>query len=93
MFPYISSRESKSNEETQRIVDVDSQDQWKNEQEVEDPGRCKHARTKKSFDHDFIDFLLENKPRSFKEAVNCTKDPLMKDAINSGVESILQNHI
>ncbi|GJS10823.1 retrotransposon protein, putative, ty1-copia subclass [Tanacetum coccineum] len=43
------------------------QDQPK-EEEVE-PRRCKRARTEKSFRPDFVSFMLENKPTSYREAI------------------------
>ncbi|GKE77054.1 hypothetical protein Tco_1543174, partial [Tanacetum coccineum] len=43
------------------------QDQPK-EEEVE-PRRCKRARTEKSFRLDFVSFMIENEPTSYREAV------------------------
>ncbi|GJU62513.1 hypothetical protein Tco_1244348 [Tanacetum coccineum] len=39
-----------------------------NEEEVE-PRRCKRARTEKSFRPDFVSFMVENEPTSYREAV------------------------
>ena len=36
--------------------------------------------------------MLENEPLTFKEAMSSPEAPLWKEAINSEVESILQNH-
>jgi len=61
-------------------------------QKVDEPRRGKRVRTSKSFGPDFLTFLLEKEPQSFKEAMSGPEAPLWKEAINSEVESILQNH-
>ncbi|XP_075492405.1 putative mitochondrial protein AtMg00820 [Primulina tabacum] len=35
---------------------------------------------------------MESEPQSFKEAISSSEGPLWKEAINSEMESILQNH-
>ena len=52
----------------------------------------KRTRTSKSFGPDFLMYLLEDEPQSFKEAMSSPKAPYWKEAINDEVESILQNH-
>ncbi|XP_073131456.1 uncharacterized protein [Henckelia pumila] len=59
--------------------------------EVE-PRRNERARIEKSFGPDFITFMMESEPQSFNEAVNSSEGPQWKEAINSEIESILQNH-
>ncbi|MFM9587390.1 hypothetical protein, partial [Streptomyces caniscabiei] len=54
--------------------------------------RSKRARTSKSFGPDFLTYMLEAEPQSYKEAVSSSEAPLWKEAINSEIESILQNH-
>ena len=36
--------------------------------------------------------MLEDEPQSFKAAASCPEAPYWKEAINSEIESILQNH-
>ncbi|XP_075499393.1 uncharacterized protein LOC142537784 [Primulina tabacum] len=60
-------------------------------QDIE-PRRSKIARTEKSFGSDFITFMIESEPQSFKESMGSSEGPLWKEAINSEMESILQNH-
>nr|GEW50712.1 retrotransposon protein, putative, Ty1-copia subclass [Tanacetum cinerariifolium] len=66
------------------------QDQPK-EEKVE-PRRSKRVRTEKSFGPDFVSFMVENEPTSYREAVNSLKGPRWKEAIKSEIDSILQNH-
>ena len=62
-------------------------------QQDDDEPRCsKKTRTSKSFGPDFLTYLLENEPQSFKEAMTSPEAPYWKEAINDEVESILQNH-
>ena len=70
----------------------------------DEPRRSKRQRTSTSFGPDFLMYLLENEPRTFKEAVISLEAPFWKEAvispeapfwkeaINSEVESILSNH-
>ena len=52
-------------------INENSQDQNK-EVEVE-PRHSKKARTEKSFGPDFLNYMLESEPQTFKEAVNSTE--------------------
>ena len=55
--------------------------------------RCsKRAKTSKQFGLDFLTYMLEDEPQSFKEAISTPKAPFWKEAVNSEIESILQNH-
>ena len=53
----------------------------------DEPRRSKRQRTSTSFGPDFLTYLLENEPRTFKEVVASPEAPF-----NSEVESILSNH-
>ena len=59
--------------------------------EVE-PRRSKRARTEKSFGPDFLTYMLEGEPQTYKEAVNSTESLMWKEAIKSEIDSILHNH-
>ena len=59
--------------------------------EVE-PRRNKRAKMSKSFGPNFLTYMLEDEPPSFKEAISTPKAPFWKEAVNSEIESILQNH-
>ena len=60
-------------------INENSQDQ---DSEVE-PRRNKKVRTEKSFGLDFLTYVLEGEPRTFKEAVNSTEGLMWKKAIKS----------
>ena len=59
--------------------------------EVE-PRRSKRARIEKSFSLDFLTYMLEGDPQTYKEVVNSTEGLMWKEAIGSEIESILHNH-
>ena len=60
---------------------------------ADEPRRSKRARKEKSYGEDFfMVFLLENEPRSFAEAMSSPDADLWKEAFNSEIDSIMQNH-
>ena len=73
------------------IINENNQDQDK-DSEVE-PRCSKRARIEKSFCPDFLTYVLEREPQTFKEAVNSTESLMWKEAIKSEIDSILHNHI
>ncbi|RVW87884.1 Retrovirus-related Pol polyprotein from transposon TNT 1-94 [Vitis vinifera] len=85
VFPCKSKEESSSSKRM-----LESQDQ--NEEVEVEPRRSKRVRTEKSFGPDFLTFMLEGEPQTFKEAVNSTEGLMWKEAIKSEIDSILQNH-
>ena len=88
VFSYKSTQESNSSKRTHDTAIGSSQGQ----QDDDEPKRSKRTRTSKSFGPDFLTYLLEDEPQSFKEAMSSPEAPYWKEAINDEVESILQNH-
>ena len=88
VFPYKSTQESNSSKRTHDTAIDSSQGQ----QDDDEPRRSKRIRTSKFFGPDFLTYLLEDEPQSFKEAMSSLEAPYWKEAINDEVESILQNH-
>ncbi|KAH7844842.1 hypothetical protein Vadar_032277 [Vaccinium darrowii] len=89
-FKHLSIGESSSVKRTLHPANHSNGDQEK-EVDVE-PRRSKRARTSTSFGPDFLTYLLESEPRTYKEAVSCPEGPLWKEAIKSEIDSIIQNH-
>ena len=88
VFPYKSTQESNSSKRTHDTAIGSSQGQ----QDDDELKRNKRTRRSKSFGPYFLTYLLEDEPKSFKEAMSSPKAPYWKEAINDEVESILQNH-
>ena len=86
IFPYNIVYESIDNNKRSRDT-ISRSDPMEDE-----PRRSKRQRTSTSFGPDFLTYLLENEPRTFKEAMTLPEAPFWKEAINSEVESILSNH-
>ena len=84
VFPYKCTQESNSSKRTHDTTICSSQGQ----QDDDEPIHSKRTRTSKSFGPDFLTYLLEDEPQSFKEAMSSPKAPYWKEAINDEVESI-----
>jgi len=54
------------------------QEQELDQNEEEEPRRSKRARTSKSFGPDFLTYMVENEPLTFKEAMSSPEAPLWK---------------
>ena len=89
-FPYNSKEEPNSSKLMLETVDENSQDQNK-DSEVE-PICSKTARVEKSFGPDFLTYMLEGEPLTYKEAVNSTDGLILKETIKSEIDFILHNH-
>ena len=78
--------------EPEGIIETETMSSQSKEVEEEEPRRSKRTRFEKSYGPDFVTYMLESEPRTYSEAVNSTEGPLWKEAIQSEVDSILQNH-
>ena len=86
IFPYNIVYESIDNNKRSRDT-ISRSDPMEDE-----PRRSKRQKTSTSFGPDFLMYLLENEPWTFKEAMTSPEALFWKEAINSEVESILSNH-
>ena len=94
VFPYIN-KEHEPSSSRQVHEDIESQEQDEesvDDDELEEPRRSKRARVEKSFGPDFLTYMLEAEPQTYKEAVKSAESSLWKEAIKSEIDSILQNH-
>ena len=78
VFPYKSTQESNSSKRTHDTAIDSSQGQ----QDDDALRRSKRTRMSKYFGPDFLTYLLEDEPQSFKEAMSSPKAPYWKEAIN-----------
>ncbi|CAL8084501.1 unnamed protein product [Prunus armeniaca] len=102
IFPY---KQGRSNVNRKRTIDdsrikensrIDdgnptSSSVQENEQDQE-PRRSKRTRIPKDFGPDFLTMMAKAEPQTYKEAISSPEAPFWKEAINSEVESIIQNH-
>ena len=88
VFPCKSKVKPNSSKRAFETINENSQD-GNNTGEVE-PRHIKRARVEKSFGPNFLTYMLEGKPRTYKVVVNSTEGLMWKEAINSEIESILQ---
>ena len=74
-------------------VVTNSCNETRNQEKEDHEPRCnKRMRTSKSFGPEFLTYMLEIEPRNFQEAMSTPEAPYWKEAINSEIDSILQNH-
>ena len=93
IFPYKSTQISSSLKKNFESTSSTSHDQELMEERDEvELRRSKRAKMSKSFGLEFLTYMLEDEPQSFKEAISTPEAPFWKEAVNSEIESILQNH-
>ena len=93
IFPYKSTQVLSSLKRNFESISSTSYDQWLMEERNEvEPRHSKRAKTSKSLGPNFLTYILEDEPQSFKEAISTLEAPFWKEAVNSEIESILQNH-
>ncbi|PHT29367.1 hypothetical protein CQW23_31044 [Capsicum baccatum] len=88
IYPY-KTRHERSSGGSKRPRDEPSE----NVHNEENPRRSTCQRTSTSFGSDFVTFLLENEPRTFKEAMSSSDSSFWKEAVDSEIDSILSNHM
>ncbi|GJW89031.1 retrotransposon protein, putative, ty1-copia subclass [Tanacetum coccineum] len=86
IFPCLSKETGSSAILDDEVVQDKRQDQTE-EEEVE-PRRSNRARNEKSFGPDFVSFMVENKPTSYREAVTSSKGKQWREAIKIEIDSI-----
>ena len=92
IFPCKPTQETNSLKRNLESTSSTSHDQELMEERNEVEPRRKRTKTLKTFGPDFLTFMLEDEPQSFKEAISTPETALWKEAVNSEIESILQNH-
>ena len=93
IFPYKSTQISSSLKKNFESTSSTSHDQELMEERDEvELRRSKRAKILKSFGPEFLTYMLEDEPQSFKEAISTPEAPFWKEAVNSEIESILQNY-
>ncbi|GJR75827.1 pol polyprotein [Tanacetum coccineum] len=63
--------------------DLQDERQDQTEEEEVEPRRSKRARNEKSFGPDFVSFMVENEPTSYREAVTSSEGQQWREAIKS----------
>ena len=90
VFPCKSKVDPNSSKRAFKNINENSQD-GNDTGEVE-PRHSKRARVEKSFGLDFLTYMLEEEPQTYKKAVNSMEGLMWKEVIDNGIESILHNH-
>ena len=89
VFPCRSKENPSSSKRVLETIHGNSQDE-NNDSKV--PKRNKRVRIKKLFGLNFLTYVLEGEPQTFKEAMNSLESLMWKETIQNEIDSILQNH-
>ncbi|PHT58062.1 hypothetical protein CQW23_00425 [Capsicum baccatum] len=87
IYPY-KTRHEQSSRGSKRPRDEPSENVYNKD----NPRHSTRQRTSTTFGSDFVTFLLENEPQTFKEAMSSSDSSFWKEAVNSEIDSILSNH-
>ncbi|XP_075659149.1 uncharacterized protein LOC142629035 [Castanea sativa] len=91
IFPYKSTQVSSSLKRNFKSTSNTSHDQELMEERNEvDPRRNKRAKMSKSFGSNFLTYMLEDEPQSFKEAISTPEAPFWKEVVNSNNNDIIK---
>ena len=90
VFPSKFREEPSSSKRVLETINENSLD--KNEDSEVEPRRSKREKVEKSFGPNFLTYMLEGEPQTYKEAVNSIEGLMWKEVIQSEIDSILQNH-
>ncbi|KAJ9557464.1 hypothetical protein OSB04_012078 [Centaurea solstitialis] len=90
VFPCLNKEEQVSSSKGKEVVRED--EQTISEEDEEQPRRSKRARVEKSFGPDFLTYMVESEPKTYREVVTSSEGLQWKEAIKSEIYSILQNH-
>ena len=83
IFPW----KTNGQQQVQRNLRIDSSDPFELELRIN-----KRERKETNLGEDFYTFLVDDDPRSYKEAMTSSDAPLWKEIINSEIESIMHSH-
>ncbi|KAL4014133.1 hypothetical protein IC575_026325 [Cucumis melo] len=93
VFPYKMSFEVRLQKRSFDDITSESQNRSNVELNKDDElRRSKRMRFSKSLGPDFLTYLLENEPQTFKEVMSSLETPYWKEDVNSEIESIMHNH-
>ncbi|GJV76079.1 DNA polymerase zeta catalytic subunit-like protein [Tanacetum coccineum] len=95
-FPYKDKDKQISNPRKRVLDDELSQDQRANTSEVPQenakPKRSKHAKANKYFRHDYMTYIVNEEPQTYKAAMESSEAPYWKETIHSEIDSIVHNN-
>ena len=92
-FPWDEPNDSQRSKRTHSGDPVTDLDPAPSEIQPEEVRRSTRTKKAKTFGPDFVTtFMVENEPQTFKEAMSTPEAPSWKEAINSEIDSIMQNH-
>ena len=96
IFSYKDKEKQISNPRKRVLDDQLSQDQRDNNSEVQqdndEPRRSKRAKVSKDFGPDYMTYIVNEEPQTYKAAMESSEAPYWKEAIQSEIDSIVHNN-
>nr|GEZ14322.1 zinc finger, CCHC-type [Tanacetum cinerariifolium] len=96
IYLYKDKEKQISNPRKRVMNDQLSQDETDNNYEVPqenvEPRRSKRAKVTKDFGPDYMTYIVNEEPQTYKAAMKSSKSPYWKEAIQSEIDSIVQNN-
>ena len=95
-FPYKDKEKQISNPRKRVLDDQLSQDQRDKNSEVpqenDEPRRSKRAKVSKDFGPDYMTYIVNEEPQTYKAAMESSEAPYWQEAIQSEIDSIVHNN-
>ena len=91
VFPHKMNEGNNVPKRTREESSNSHEDEPHHEIEEVEPRRSVRARTSKTFGIDFLTYMLEHEPQTYKEAMSSSESSCWKEAIQSEIDSILSN--
>ena len=96
IFPYKDKEKQISNPRKRVFDDQLSLDQRENNSEVQqendEPRRSKRAKVSKDFGPDYMTYIVNEEPQTYKAAMESSEAPYWQEAIQSEIDSIVHNN-
>nr|GEX22243.1 retrotransposon protein, putative, Ty1-copia subclass [Tanacetum cinerariifolium] len=96
IFPYKDKEKQISNLRKRVMNDQLSQDETNNNYEVPqenvEPKRSKHEKVTKDFALDYMTYIVNEEPQTYKVSMESSEAPYWKEAIHSKIDSIVHNN-
>ncbi|GJX21492.1 retrovirus-related pol polyprotein from transposon TNT 1-94 [Tanacetum coccineum] len=96
IFPYKDKEKQISNPRKRVMNDQLSQDETDNNSEIPqenvEPRRSKRAKVTKDFGPDYMTYIVNEEPQTYKAAMESSEAPYWKEAIQSEIDSIVHNN-
>ena len=90
-YVFLSNSKEQPGSSKRMLETVEENSQGQNKDGEVEPRHNKRARVEKSFGPDFLTYMLEREPQTYKDVVNSIDDFMWKEVIKSEIDFMLYN--